>query len=145
MRTSRGIACTKLELAERVDALKALEADSRMWVEHERVLAERDRLAEEMERMAAPIAQIAQTVSRIEICDRGITRLNATSTARFDHIPSRGRKRSPRSRFFFATDRLVSDSFVAVARMQSQPVVSGGAGAKDEPRVKRSASLPAAP
>jgi len=41
--------------------------------------------------------------------------------------------------------KLVSDAFVAVARMQSQPVVSGGAGAKDEPRVKRSASLPAPP
>lgn len=147
MRTSRGIACTKLERSSLNGStpLKALEADSRMWVEHERVLAERDRLAEEMERMAEPIAQIAQTVSRIEICDREITRLNATSTARFDHIPSRGRKRSPRSRFFFATVWLVSDAFVAVARMQFQPVVSGGAGAKDEPRVKRSASLPAPP
>ena len=49
------------KLAERIEALKALEADRRMWAEHERVLAERDRLAEEMERMADPIAQIAHT------------------------------------------------------------------------------------
>jgi hypothetical protein len=40
------------KLAERVEALKALEADRRMRAEHEGVLAERDRLAEEMERMA---------------------------------------------------------------------------------------------
>ena len=40
------------KLAERVEALKALESDRRMQAEHERVLDERDRLAEEMERMA---------------------------------------------------------------------------------------------
>jgi hypothetical protein len=37
------------KLAERIEALKSVEADSRMWAEHERVLAERDKLAEEME------------------------------------------------------------------------------------------------
>ena len=52
-------------LGERVEDLKAVEADRRMWAEHERVLAERDRLAEEMERMAEPIVKIAHTVSRI--------------------------------------------------------------------------------
>ena len=75
------------KLTERVEALKALEADDRMWEEHERVLVERDQLAEAMERMANPIVQIAHTVRRIEICDREIGRLNATSTARFGHIP----------------------------------------------------------
>ena len=60
---------------------------SRMWVEHERVLAERDRLAEEMGLVADAIVEIAHTVSRIEICDREIRRLNATSTAKFGHIP----------------------------------------------------------
>jgi hypothetical protein len=40
------------KLTERVEALKALEADRRLQAEHERVSAERDRLAEEMERMA---------------------------------------------------------------------------------------------
>jgi hypothetical protein len=54
------------KLSERIEALKALEADRRMSVEHERVLAERDRLAEEMESMAGPIAQIAHTVSNTE-------------------------------------------------------------------------------
>jgi hypothetical protein len=74
------------KLAERVEALKALEADGRMWEEHERVLVERDQLAEAMERMANPIVQIAHTVRRIEICDREIGRLNATSTSRFGYI-----------------------------------------------------------
>ena len=68
-------------------ALKALEADRRLQAEQERVSAERDLLAEEMARLADPIAQIAHTVSRIAICDREIGRLNATSTARFSHIP----------------------------------------------------------
>ena len=74
------------KLAERVDALKALEADRRLQAEHERISAERDRLAEEMARMAEPIAQIAHIVSRIAICDREIGRLNATSTAKFGYI-----------------------------------------------------------
>src|SRR5271166_4245320 len=37
-------------------------------------------------RMADPIAQIAHTVRRIEICDREIGHLNATSTPRFGYI-----------------------------------------------------------
>jgi hypothetical protein len=74
------------KLTERVEALKALEADRRLQAEHERVLAERDRLAEEMERMAEPIVKIAHTVSRIAICDREIGRLNAISAAKFGHI-----------------------------------------------------------
>jgi hypothetical protein len=73
-------------LGERVTELKALEADRRMWAEHERVLDERDRLAEEMERMADPIAQIAHLVRQIEACDREIGRLNAISAAKFGHI-----------------------------------------------------------
>ena len=65
------------KLAERVEASRALEADRRMWAEHERVLAERDRLAEEMERTADPITLIAHTVRRIAICDREIGRLGS--------------------------------------------------------------------
>ena len=55
-RRSHEIACTRLErgLAERVEALKALEADRLMRAEHERVLAEREQLAKEMEQMAGP-------------------------------------------------------------------------------------------
>jgi hypothetical protein len=49
------------KLTERVEALKALEADRRMWAEHERVEAERDLLAGEMARMADPIMQIAHS------------------------------------------------------------------------------------
>jgi hypothetical protein len=63
------------KLTERVGALKALEADRRLQVEHVRVLAERDRLAEEMERMAEPIARIAHLVVEIEVVDRKIGRL----------------------------------------------------------------------
>jgi hypothetical protein len=76
------------KLADRIDALKSLEGDRRLQAEHERVSAERDRLAEAMERMADPIAQIAHLVRQIEACDREIRRLNnATSTAKFGHIP----------------------------------------------------------
>jgi hypothetical protein len=131
------------KLAERIEALKALEADHRMWAEHERVLAERDRLAEETERMAGPIAQIAHTVSRIEICDREIRRLNATSAAKFGHIPLvLSGAAAPIAALF--RDALVWDAFIAVAGLQSPPVVPGAAGKKDKSRVKRSASLPPA-
>ena len=97
-----------------------------------------------MERMAEPIMQIAHLVSQIEACDRETRRLTTTSTAWFGHIPLVLSGAAPAITVLFR-DCLVSDAFVAVARMQSQPVVSGGAGAKDEPRVKRSVSLPAPP
>jgi hypothetical protein len=74
------------KLAERIEALKALEADNRMWAEHERVEAERDRLGEAMQHLADPIAQIAHLVRQIEACDRVIGRVNATSTPRFGYI-----------------------------------------------------------
>jgi hypothetical protein len=108
------------KLTERVEALKALEADRRLQAEHERVLAERDRLAEEMERMAEPIVKIAHTVSRIEICDREIGRLNATSTARFGHIPMvLSGAAAPIATLF--RDALIWDAFIAVAGLQPLP------------------------
>jgi hypothetical protein len=131
------------KLAERVEALKALEADRRMWAEHERVLDERDRLAEEMERMADPIAQIAHLVRQIEACDREIGRLNAISAAKFGHIRIVLSGAAPAISALFQ-DAVVWDAFLAVAGLQSPPVASGGAGEKDKLRVKRSASLPAA-
>jgi hypothetical protein len=67
-------------LAQRVGALRALEADRRRQAELERVLAERNRLAEEMARMVEPIVQIAHLVSRIDACDREIRSLN------FSHV-----------------------------------------------------------
>jgi hypothetical protein len=130
------------KLSERVEALKALEADRRMQAEHERVLAERDRLAEEMERMAAPIVQIARLVRGIEACDREIGRLNATSALWFGHIPLVLSGAAPAITTLFQ-DVLVWDTFIAVARLQAPPVVSGGAGATHQLRVKRSASSPA--
>ena len=123
--------------------MKTLEADRRLKAEHERVLAERDRLAEEMDRLAEPIAQIARTVSRIAICDREIGRLNATSTSKFGHIRPALSGAAPAITALFQ-EGVVWDAFIAVARLQSPPVVSGGAGAKDKLRVKRSASSPAA-
>ena len=131
------------KLAERVEALKALEADRRLQVEHERVEAERDRLAEEMERMAEPILRIAHTVRRIEICDREIGRLNAISAAKFGHIRMVLSGAAPAISALFQ-DAVVWDAFIAVAGLPSAAVVSGGAGAKDQLRVKRSASSPAA-
>ena len=125
------------KLAERIEALKSLEADRRMQEEHERVLAERDRLAEEMERMADPIAQIAHMVSRIAISDREIRRLNATS-AKFGHIPLVLSGAAPSIAALFR-DVIVWDAFIAVAGLLSAPVVSCRAGVKDKLRVRRSA------
>jgi hypothetical protein len=130
------------KLAERVEALKALEADRRMQAEHERVLAERDRLAEEMARMADPIVQIAHLVRHIEACDREIGRLNATSAAKFGHIRIVLSEAAPANTTLFQ-DALVWDTFIAVAGRQAPQIVSGWAGAKDKLRVRRSASSPA--
>ena len=105
------------KLAERVDALKALEADRRLQAEHERVSADRDRLAEEMERMADPIAQIAHTVSRIAICDREIGRLNATSAAKFGHIRPVLSGAAPAVTALFQ-EGVVWDAFIAVAALR---------------------------
>ena len=130
------------KLAKRVEALKALEADRRMRAEHEGVLAERDCLAKEMEPMAEPIVKIAHTVSRIAICDREIGRLNATSTSRCGYIRPVLSGAAPAVVALFL-EGVVWDTFIAVARLQSPPVVPCGAGEKDKLRVKRSASLPA--
>ena len=145
MQHSRGIALREAgtKLAERVEALKALEADRPLQAEYERVLAERDRLAEEMGGMADPIAQIAHTVGRIAICDREIGRLNATSTSRFGYLRPvlSGAARAVTALF---QEGVVWDVFIAVAALQAPSVASGGEGAKDNLHVKRLASSPAA-
>ena len=128
------------KLAERVEALKALETDRRLHVEHERILAERDRLAEEMARMAEPIAQIAHTVSRIAVCDREIGRFNATSTLRFGYVRPVLSGAAPAITALFQ-EGVVWDAFIAVAGLQVAPVVSG-AEPKEKLHVKRSASSP---
>jgi hypothetical protein len=114
------------KLAERVEALKALEADRRMQAEHERVLTERDRLAEEMAHLAEPIAQIAHTVSKIAICDREIGRVNATSTSRFGYIRPVLSGAAPAVAALFQ-EGVVWDAFIEVAGLRSSPVVSRGA------------------
>jgi hypothetical protein len=127
------------KLAERVEALKAVEADRRLQAEHERLSAERDRLAEEMEGAADQIARIAHTVSRIALCDREIGRFNATSTLRFGYIRPVLSGAAPAVAALFQ-EGMVWDAFIAVAGLQSPEVVSCGAGAKDKLRVNRSAS-----
>jgi len=107
------------KLTERVEALKALEADRRLQAEHERVSAERDGLAEEMERMAEPIARIAHIVSRIAICDREIGRLNATSAAKFGHIRLVLSGAAPPIAALFQ-EGVVWDAFLAVAGLQAR-------------------------
>ncbi len=124
-------------LGERVAELKALEADGRMWAEHERVEAERDKLAEEMESMAGPIAQIAHTVSKIAVCDREIGRLNATSASRFGYIRPVLSGAAPAIATLFR-DCLVSDAFVAVAGLQAPPApVVRGQSRADRQRYRR--------
>jgi hypothetical protein len=126
-------------LGEWVEALKALEADRRMQAEHERVLAERDRLAEEMAHMADPIVKIARTVSKIAICESRDRAAQRNIGVEVWVHPSGA---APAITALFQ-DALVWDSFIAVAGLQSSPVVSGGAGAKDKLRVRPSPSSPA--
>ena len=130
------------KLAERIEALMSLEVDRRLQAAHERVEAERDQLFGEMENMADAIAQIAHTVSRIAICDREIGRLNATSTSRFGYVLPVLSGAAPAAAVLFG-DAIVWDTFIAIARLQSPPVASGGAAEKDKLRVRRSASSPA--
>ena len=130
-------------LAERVEALKAVEADRRLQAEHERVLAERDRLAEEMERMAEPIVKIARLVSRDRSVDREIGRLNATSALKHGHIRLVLSGAAPAITALFQ-DAVVWDAFIGVAGLQPPPVPSVGAAVTGKQRVKRSASSPAA-
>ena len=127
------------KLAERVEALKAVETDRRMRAEHERVLAERDRLAEEIERIADPVVKIAHTVSKIAICDREIGRLNATSTAKFGYVRPVLAGAPPAVAVLFQ-EGVVWDAFIAVAGLQPPPVVSGGqAGRISQPSMRDAA------
>jgi hypothetical protein len=107
------------KLAERIEALKALEADRRLQAEHERVSAERDRLAEELNRMVKPILQIAHLVIEIEAVDLVIGRLNATSALRHGHISPVLIGSAPAVQVLFA-DALVRDRFAAVAKLTSK-------------------------
>jgi hypothetical protein len=96
-----------------------------------------------MERMAEPILQIAHLVVEIEAVDRVGGRLNATSASRFGYIRPVLSGAAPAITALFQ-DALVWDMFIAVAGLQPPPVVSGGAGVTDKPRLRRSAGSRAA-
>jgi hypothetical protein len=68
------------KLAERVEALKALEAERHARAEHQRILAERTRLAEEMGRFAEPILEIARLLAKIDLFDQEIRSYNLRPT-----------------------------------------------------------------
>src|SRR5215471_19026692 len=107
------------KLAERVEALKALEAHRRLQAEHERVSTERDRLAQEMLGMVEPIVRIAHLVGEIEFCDRQLGRLNATSAVGLGYIPMVLSGTAPAIKALFQ-DVLVWDASISVAGLQSK-------------------------
>ncbi len=92
--------------------------------------------------MAEPIAEFAGLIARIEACDRECRNVNASGSG-LPYVHSALSGASAVLATLLA-DYLVVDAFIAVARLQPPPVVSGGAGAKDQLRVKRSASSPVA-
>jgi hypothetical protein len=107
-------------LGVRVDELKALEKDRAQRANHERVLAERNRLADEMGRFAEPLVQVAHLVRQIDLCDRQIGRLNATSVGLGYIRPTLAGAVPTIARLF--QDAVVGDAFVAVAGLQAPPV-----------------------
>jgi hypothetical protein len=114
------LSAAKKKLAERVEALKALEKERVQRADHERVSAERNRLAEEMSRMAEPIVQIAQLVRQIDRCDREIGRLNATSV-RLGHIRPTLAGAAPVIAALLR-DAIVWDAFIAVAGLKASSI-----------------------
>jgi hypothetical protein len=107
------------KLTERVEALKALEADRCLQVEHDRVSAERDRLGEAMNCLVKPISQIARLAVEIEAVDRDIGRLIATSALRHGHIAP-ALIGSPQAVQVLFADALVRYGFAAVANLASK-------------------------
>jgi hypothetical protein len=107
------------KLAQRVEALKALEQDRAQRAEHDRILAERNRLAEEMKGMAESIMNIADLVREMDECEREIGRINATSSLQLGHIPLVLSGAAPATIALFQ-DAVVWDAFIAVASLQSK-------------------------
>jgi hypothetical protein len=106
-------------LGVRVDELKTLEKARAQRAEHEQVLGQRNRLAEEMERMAEPMVQIAHLVRQIDLCDREIGRLNATTALGFGYIRPVLSESAPVIAVLFR-ESLVWDAFNAVAGLPSK-------------------------
>jgi hypothetical protein len=106
-------------LGKRLEELKALEKARAQRAEHARVSAERERLAAEFGRMAEPIVQIAHLVRQIDLCDREIGRLNATSALQHGYVPLVLSGAAPAIKALFQ-DALVWDAFIAVAGLASK-------------------------
>jgi hypothetical protein len=106
-------------LGERVKILDALEKARAERAEHERVSAERARLAAEFGRMTEAIVQIGRLVREIDLCDREIGRLNATSALQHGHIPLVLAGVAPAIKALFQ-EALVWDAFFAVAGLSSK-------------------------
>jgi hypothetical protein len=107
-------------LAKRVEELKSLEKYRAQRAEHHRVAAERAWLAAEMDRMAEQIVRIANLVRQIDLCDREIGRINATSTSGLGYVPLVLSGAAPAIKGLFQ-DALVWDAFIAVAGLPSKP------------------------
>ena len=107
------------KLGKRVDELRALEKARAERAEHKRVSAERNRLAEEMGRMAEPMVQIAHLVRQIDLCDREVGRLNASTALEHGHIPIVLAGAAPAIVALFQ-DALVWDAFITVAGLPSK-------------------------
>ena len=111
-------------LGVRVDELKALERERTQRAEHDRVLADRNGLAEEMARMAEPIARIAHLVRQIDLCDREIGRLNATSALGLGYIRPVLSGAAPAVAILLQ-DAVVWDAFIAVAGLKDPRILRG--------------------
>ena len=73
------------KLSERVEALRALEAERHARAEHQRILAKRTRLAEEAARFAEPILEIAKFLAKADVFDQEIRSYNQRPT-RLGHV-----------------------------------------------------------
>jgi hypothetical protein len=106
-------------LSERVEELTALEKARAERAVHRRVSAERERLAAEFGRMTEAIVEIAHLVREIDLCDREIGRLNATTALQHGHIPLVLSGAAPAITALFH-DALVWDAFIAVGGLSSK-------------------------
>jgi hypothetical protein len=72
-----------------------------------------------MDRMVEQIVRIADLVRQIDLCDREIGRINATSTSGFGYIRLVLSDAAPEVTALFR-DVLVWDAFIAIAGLESE-------------------------
>ena len=101
------------QLAQRVGALRAREADRRKRAELERVSAERNRLVEELADMRASIVALARLVARVDALDREIKSLGFTQVR---HVLASA---SPEIAALLG-ESFTYDGFLALARRDSR-------------------------